>query len=93
MSDELRDIEDHRMVDIISNSIQDMNELPEHGHILLIDDKEIHDENELNDVIKNFYNGELFQENTKIHLKLKINLREYIIISNVLYPSILKVVD
>jgi len=83
----------YTMEDIAPNSIQKMKEMSEYPHVLLIDDAEISNEDELNNVIENFYTGEIFQENTKVHMKLKINLREYVIISNVFYPTILKVVS
>lgn len=40
--------------------------------------------------IKGNYNEEWFDANTKVHFKLKLNLREYFIISNLLFPAFLE---
>jgi hypothetical protein len=45
-------------------------------------------------LIKDVYNdeilGKIFTGNTKIQMKLKINLREYLILTNMLYPTLIK---
>ena len=48
---------------------------------------------EFDDFVKEYVTGnlsEFFNENTKIHMKMKINLREYLIITNKLYPTLIK---
>ena len=39
------------------------------------------------------YNNAIFDENTKIQIKLKINMDEYIILSNLLQPSLSKLAE
>lgn len=88
--DEIR--EDHKIKDIISKGIQNLEEIEEFSKIILIDDKEVN-KGELDITIREYTDGilgEFFHENTKIHMKLKINLREYLIISNMLYPTLIK---
>jgi hypothetical protein len=50
---------------------------------------EIKSEEDLNNLLSNFYDMKIFNENTQVHLKLKINLKEYLLISNVLFPTLL----
>jgi hypothetical protein len=57
---------------------------------MLIDGVEILNKSHLLEIISNSYISEVFGENTKIHIKLKINIREYLIISNILFPSLEK---
>jgi hypothetical protein len=59
-------------------------------HKLILDNAEINSEKEFVELMENFYNSEIFDENTKIHLKLKINLYEFLIISHLVYPTFLK---
>ncbi len=56
----------------------------------MIDDIKVDSENEFEDILKNQYDCKIFSENTKIHLKLKLNLREYLIVTNVLYPTLVR---
>lgn len=59
-------------------------------HLLLIDNEEIKSFEKLEERIKNFYNNAIFDENTRIHLKLKLNLREYLILNHLLFPTLLE---
>lgn len=74
--------------DFIQKGIGEIKEIKYDKHILIIDGMETWD---LKDMIENFYSDKLFDENTKIHLKLKINLRDYLIISNLLFPTLIKI--
>jgi hypothetical protein len=38
----------------------------------------------------NYISSGFFDSNSKIHMKLKLNLREYLIITNMLYPTLIK---
>ena len=71
-----------------------MKEIDEYKKIITIDDEKIEDENDFIKIIENLYSsqilGKLFSENDKVHIKLKLNLREYIIVTNVLYPRLLR---
>ena len=71
-----------------------MKEIDEYKKIITIDDEKIEDESDFIKIIENLYSsqilGKLFSENDKVHIKLKLNLREYIIVTNVLYPRLLR---
>ena len=61
--------------------------------ILLIDDILINNDKDFYNNLNEFYlNKEYFHENTKIHLKLKLNLNEYLLITNLMYPAFVKTV-
>ena len=47
-------------------------------------------ENLIKDVYDDEILGRIFTENTKIQMKLKINVREYLILTNMLYPTLVK---
>lgn len=86
--------EEYKFSDIIENGIQKREEEKEENKLILIDDREIKNYEELEDLINSLYFDKilerLFNENTKIHMKLKMNLREYLIITNMLYPTLIK---
>jgi hypothetical protein len=85
---------------IMPNSIQNFKDIKikENKKIILIDNNQINSEGDILVLMKKFYKNPilnppanpLFNSNTKIHLKLKLNLREYLIISNLLYPTFIK---
>lgn len=81
---------------IISTSIQkfDSIKINEKEKLLIIDNKIVNVGEDFNVFLKNNYDNEklnlIFNSNTKIHLKLKLNLREYLIITNILYPTFIK---
>ena len=79
--------------EIIANSVSKSCE--EKGEkILLIDDTLINNDKDFDDNLKDFYIGkEYFHENTKVHLKLKMNLNEYLLITNDKYPALVKIVE
>ncbi len=68
---------------------EDVN-LVEKKHILILDDEIIENVDNFNNKIKNIYMQDFFDENDKIHFKLKINLREFLIISHILMPAMIK---
>ena len=84
--------EEYRLDYIISKGIQNIKEMEENKKVLFIDNLEIKED--FDDILKReYFNGklgEIFHENAKIHMKLKMNLREFLIISNMLYPSLIK---
>jgi hypothetical protein len=92
--------ENYALDDIISKSIQDFKKIKikENSKIITIDDYPINSEEALLALIEKFYknpvfnstHGPIFDSNTKVHLKLKLNLREYLIISNLLFPTLIK---
>ena len=84
---------DYEIRNLLINSIQDFIEMKENDKIISIDDRIIKNNAEFDDFVKEYVTGnlsEFFNENTKIHMKMKINLREYLIITNKLYPTLIK---
>lgn len=83
---------DYNFPSLINKSIQvDMfDNIPTIPHILIIDNNIIDSLESLDNLINNLYNQPIFDENTKIHVKLKINLIDYLIISNCLFPTFIK---
>ena len=79
---------------MISQSLQKINNITEENKKILIDDVEIEDVEKLLDRINNFYLNDkflnIFDQNTKIQIKLKLNLREYLILINLLFPTLSK---
>ena len=78
---------------LLSNTIQDFDDMKENEKIISIDDVIIKNNLEFIGFINKQIDGDLaefFNENTKIHMKMKINLREYLIMTNVLYPTLVK---
>ena len=86
--------QEYKTSEIVSKGIHALKEDDEREKEIIIDDIKISSENEFEDILKNQYNckilGKVFNENTKVHLKLKLNLREYLIITNVLYPTLIR---
>lgn len=63
--------------------------LPEKPHTLLIDDEKITDVNDIYIMLEKIYLKKIFHENTKIEVKLNLNLREYLIITNLIRPVLM----
>lgn len=57
-------------------------------HLITIDDNVVDNLQDVEYLIKNFYIKEIFDENTKIHIKLKLNLKEFLLISNDFHPTL-----
>jgi hypothetical protein len=92
ISKELKnDIYCYNMNEIITDAIQKINDIKGEKNIILIDNKEVTDEKCLNELISTFYSEKYFDEDTKIHIKLKLNLKEYLIISNLFFPTLVKI--
>lgn len=85
--------EEYELKEIIANSVSKSYE-EKGGKMLLIDDTLINNDKDFDDNLKEFYlSREYFHENTKVHLKLKMNLNEYLLITNDKYPALVKVVE
>lgn len=80
---------DRLIVDGIQNFEKDM--IVEKEKIILIDENIIRSDRDFENILENFYSKKIFNENTKIHMKLKLNLREYLIIDNYLFPTFIRV--
>lgn len=59
------------------------------NHTLLFNDVIVNSKEDLLDLIKNEYDLKIFDENTKIHIKLKLNLDEYLLLSNSYFPTLI----
>ena len=90
LCENLDSLENHNLKEIISKSIQKIEKIDENAKILLVDDFIVEDGVALDRMIITRYSNKIFDKNTKIHMKLKMNLREYLIITNMLYPTILE---
>ena len=86
--------EDFNMENILNKSMQKIEKSNEENKIIIMDDKIIKDFNDFKENLNKVYLNEewkkIFNENTKIHLKMKMNLREYLILSNLLFPNLVK---
>ena len=86
--------EEYNMNRIISQAVGNINEISEWKKELIIDDVKIKSDLDFENLIKDVYDdeilGRIFTENTKIQMKLKINVREYLILTNMLYPTLVK---
>jgi hypothetical protein len=81
--------EEYELKEIIVNSVSKSCE-----KMLLIDDTLINNDKDFDDNLNEFYlSREYFHENTKVHLKLKMNLNEYLLITNDKYPALVKIVE
>lgn len=78
--------DDFDLNNIINKSIQSIELIEKKNHILTINNTLIKSEQDLNSFIENI--EPWLSENNKIHLKLKINLDDYLIISNLLFPTL-----
>jgi TFIIF-interacting CTD phosphatase-like protein len=68
--------------------LQEINLIKKKKHKLTINDITISNKDEFWKLIDNL--EPWLNKNDKIHLKLKINIDEYLIISNILYPTLVK---
>lgn len=77
---------------MVTNSISHIPEIKSEKRVLEIDGKSINNQEEFELLLEEFYSMRVFTPSTKIHLKLKVNLHDYILISNVLFPCLLKLI-
>jgi hypothetical protein len=96
LSENLDSLEDnYKLKNIVSKSVQKINDIEENEKIITIDDTLIKNEKDFMSMLENQYDheilGKAFEKNTKIQMKLKMNIREYIIVTNLLYPTLIKV--
>lgn len=83
--------DDFKLENITSKSLQKLDKENKKDKIIILDDEEVSNNEKFREILKDFYlDKPYFDKNTKIHLKLKINLSEFLIISNMLYPSLIK---
>ena len=77
---------------ILDNTLQNPSNFNtvEINHIILMDDILIKDGGVFKEILNKNYLSRSWDKGTKIQFKLKINLREYIIISNFLFPTLLQ---
>lgn len=73
---------------IIGESINNIDIYINNAHILILDDKIIKDSNMFHKLIEDVYID--LDENTKIHFKLKVNLYEYLLVTNNTFPLIVR---
>lgn len=82
------------MKEITPNSLQQINNIINADKIIFLDGVEIKSDKDFNETVKilyfnsNFTN--IFTENTNIHLKMKLNLNEYLILNNTHFPALIK---
>ena len=78
---------------LVVNGIQNFEKeiVIEKEKIILIDENIIKNDEDFKNILENFYSKKIFSENTKIHIKLKLNLREYVIINNYLFPTFIRI--
>ena len=78
--------------DVIDSNIQKniIKNIKKEKHEILIDNNKINKKEDLDNLINILYNEEYFDINTKIHIKLKLNIDEFLIISNYLFPTLMK---
>jgi hypothetical protein len=85
--------EEYLLEEIIMGSISKSCE-KKGEKVLLIDDTLISNDKDFDNNLKEFYlDKQYFHENTKVHLKLKMNLNEYLLITNEMYPAFVKTVE
>lgn len=94
MKNELDLLEEEELTNIISKSIQKISNIKKKEKILLIDNHitltDLDFKNLLDTLYINPRYSAIFNENTKIHFKLKINLNEFLILSNTLFPTFIE---
>jgi len=79
-----------KLGDLFEDSIQKIPEIPESDRIITIDGVLVKD---FDDTIKTLYDRPEISYNHKIHMKLKLNIREYLIITNLYHPTFARVED
>ncbi len=80
---------EYKLDEMFKNAIQKIEEIEEKERILILDGNIISKKEDFNELIDNFYNKSIFNENTKVHFKLKLNLKDYLLLTNYLYPELI----
>ena len=93
--------DNYTIENILTTPIQNIKTLKneERERIFIIDDNIIQSDEDIKLLFSKLYENSflnpeinpLFHPNTKVHLKLKLNLREYLIVSNLLFPCFMKI--
>ena len=80
--------EDYKNGTYFSNSINSNFTYSKVEHVLILDDLIIANEIDFIQIVDNNYNNFLYDENSVICLKLKVNVVEFIILQNTAFPRI-----
>lgn len=88
MIKELKKLDEDIEINKLTNNSINKISFEKKENILIIDDNIINNNNDLNILIEKFYNPIIFSENTQIHIKLKLNINEFLIINNLFYPNL-----
>jgi hypothetical protein len=79
------------MEELFAGAIQsDLKGSLEAEHLLFIDDVLIKCEGDLEKEFEETYSHEIFSENTRVHFKLQVNLREFLLLGHELHPTLVK---
>ena len=76
---------------LFKNSLQNLKKLEEFEKVIIIYNLLIRNENNFNKVLDKTINDDFYNSNTKINLKLKLNIREFLIINHCPYPPYIKI--
>ena len=76
---------------LLKKSIGKVNIEKEERKILSIDDIEIKNYIDFEKIKNKYIEENILDKNDKIHMKLKINLREFIVLTNLLTPTFLRI--
>ncbi len=80
--------------ELITDSIHKSIKIEKKEKVLLLDDVELKTNQDFENCLQNYYLNRnfknLFNENTEVHFKLKLNLNEYLALTNILNPTFVK---
>lgn len=65
-----------------------LNDIPYTKHVLFIDDIELKLDEDFVNTMNDEYVEDVYQANTRVRLKLKINLADFLLLQNILLPTI-----
>lgn len=90
ISETLTNTRSFKISKLADNAIQDIIEDAAQPHIFTINNQIIDSEEKLNNLLTQYALDKNITKNTKIHLKLKLNLHEFIILSEIVTPAVIK---
>lgn len=86
-----KNLEMYKNLEIFEGNIENSLTLNDfRKHILILDNKKICSNEDFIREMEETYNEKFVDANTKTHFKLKINLKEYLILTNILQPELMK---